>query len=298
VTRSIAFAVRPLAVCALLAATSACSKADTTPPVATVTFSASRTRVALGSPVDLTYKFDVAQGAAISGDYSVFMHVVGDDGQQLWTDDHMPPVPTSQWKPGQTIGPYTRLKFVPLFPYVGHATVIMGLYKGDARLTLMSSQPDERLAPKHEYKVGNLELLPATENVRLIMLSGWNGQEFQPNNPTVEWQWSQKTGVIGFQNPKKDVTLYLESDARHEVFPTQQTVSITINGQPVTTFAASSALPELRRIPITAAQLGAKDMAELRIEVDRTFVPSKLPNSAKDNRELGLRVYHVFVEVK
>jgi hypothetical protein len=290
--------VRTLCVAVLLASTAACSKADATPPVATVTFTPSRTRVALGSPVDLTYKFDVAPGAAINGDYSVFVHVVGDDGQQLWADDHVPPVPTSQWKAGQTIGPYTRLKFVPLFPYVGHATVIVGLYKGDARLPLSTGQADERLAAKHEYKAGSLELLPATENVRLIYMSGWNGLEFMPTNPTVEWQWTQKAGVIAFPNPKKDVTLYLDSDARSDVFPTPQTVTIYAGGQAVSTFAAGNTLPELRRIPITAAQLGAKDMAELRIEVDRTFVPAKLPNAGKDTRELGLRIYHVFVEPK
>jgi hypothetical protein len=288
--------VRLLSVAVLLASTGACSKADTTPPVASVTFTPSRTRLALGSPVDLTYKFEVAPGAAITGDYSVFMHVIGDDGQQLWADDHMPPVPTSQWKPGQTIGPYTHVKFVPLFPYVGHATVVVGLYKGDARLPLSSSQPDERLAAKHEYKAGSLELLPATENVRLIYLSGWNGLEFQPSNPTLEWQWSQKAGIIAFQNPRKDVTLYLDSDARSDIFPTPQTVTIYAGGQPVSTFAAGNTVPELRRIPITAAQLGAKDMAEVRIEVDRTFVPAKLPNAGKDGRELGLRVYHLFIE--
>src|SRR5206468_2250280 len=115
------------------------------------------------------------------------------------------------WKAGQTIGPYTRTRFVPSFPYVGHATVLMGLYKGDSRLPIQGIAPDEKLAAKHEYKVGNLEQLPSTENVRVIMISGWHGQEFLQNNPNVEWQWTQKAGVISFANPKKDVTLFLES---------------------------------------------------------------------------------------
>ena len=37
-------------------------------------------------------------------------------------------------------------------------------------------------------------------------------------------------------------------------------------------------------------------MAELRIEVDQTFVPAKLPAGGHDTRELGIRVYHAFVE--
>ncbi len=201
--------VRSLCVAVLLAATGACLEADTTPPVASVTFTPSRTRVALGSPVDLTYKFDVAPGAAIPGDYTVFVHVVGDDGQQLWADDHLPPVPTSQWKPGQTIGPYTRLKFVPLFPYVGHATVIVGLYKGDARLPISTGLADERLRLKTRIQsrqpgtaAGHREMFASSCS------ADGTASKFLPNNPTLEWQWSQKAGVISFQNPKKDVTRF------------------------------------------------------------------------------------------
>jgi hypothetical protein len=35
------------------------------------------------------------------------------------------------------------------------------------------------------------------------------------------------------------------------------------------------------------------------LDVDRTFVPSKLAaNGGKDVRELGIRVYHAFVEAR
>ena len=40
------------------------------------------------------------------------VHVVDTDEELMWTDDHHPPTPTSQWKPGQTIE-YTRTVFVP-----------------------------------------------------------------------------------------------------------------------------------------------------------------------------------------
>jgi hypothetical protein len=40
-------------------------------------------------------------------------------------------------------------------------------------------------------------------------------------------------------------------------------------------------------------------MAELRIAVDKTFVPALQPNPTnKDPRELGVRVFHAFVEPK
>src|SRR5687767_7876480 len=109
-------------VCALgvvLAAGTACSRSsDQEPPVATPSLTVSRDRVAIGSPVKLTYKFDVAQGAKIDGDYLVFVHVLDPDGELLWTDDHVPAVPTSRWQAGQPVE-YTRTVFVPNYPYIG-----------------------------------------------------------------------------------------------------------------------------------------------------------------------------------
>ena len=119
-----------------------CSGADTAPPVATVAFTASESRVPLGSPVDLTYRFDVAPGVKIDGDYKVFVHIVRDDGETMWSDDHEPSVPTSQWKPGQTIQ-YTRTRFVPVTPYLGEVGVDIGLYRDQERLPLQTSDPAE-----------------------------------------------------------------------------------------------------------------------------------------------------------
>ena len=45
--------------------------------------------------------------------------------------------------------------------------------------------------------------------------------------------------------------------------------------------------------PVTAAQFGSGDVAELVIDVDRTFVPG-----GSDTRELGIQVFHAFVERK
>jgi hypothetical protein len=67
----------------------------------------------------------------------------------------------------------------------------------------------------------------------------------------------------------------------------------------VDTFTADNSTPVLRRIQVSADQLGTGEMAELRLDVDRTFVPSKLAaNGGKDVRELGIRVYHAFVEAR
>ena len=135
---------------AALGNAAACSKADNAPPVATVSFQSNRTRVAQGSPVDLTYRFVVAPGAQVAGNYRVFVHVKNADGQLIWGDDHDPSVPTSQWKPGQTIE-YTRTVFVPVYPYLGDAAIQMGLYssKDGHRLPLAGTDSGQRA-----YKVG------------------------------------------------------------------------------------------------------------------------------------------------
>lgn len=278
---------------------SACSKGDTAPAVATVSFSSSKPKVALGAPIDLTYRFNVAPTATITGDYRVFVHVVDDNGNTLaWNDDHDPKPPTSQWKPGQTVE-YTRTVFVPVFPYVGQATVEMGLYKANERLPLQGPEPAERTATSRTYKVGTIQLLPPSDNIFVIRKSGWHGAEFGADNPGLDWQWTQKAAVLTFRNPRQDVTFYLEFDARTDLFSDHpQQVTVYSGGQAVATFPADNGGALLKRIPVSAAQLGQDEMAELRVEVDRTFVPSKLPAGGKDMRELGIRVYHAFVEAR
>lgn len=284
--RTIAAGLMALAVSSI----TACSHADNTPPVATPTFTASKDRVALGGPVDFTFQFDVV--APIKDDYRVLVHVVNPDGDTIWIDDHDPAIPTSQWKPGQKVQ-YTRQRFLPVLPYTGEATVRVGLYKGDQRLPMQGAEVNQRT-----YKVGTLQLLPQAENVFIIYKSGWNAPEFTPDNSR-EWQWTQKSATVNFKNPRKDVTLFLETDARVDLFTPPQQVAIVIAGKTVKTFAADSAASVLQRIPITAAELGNDDMVELKLDLDKAFVPAKLPNAANtDSRELGIRVYHLFVDPK
>src|SRR5918994_276909 len=150
---------------ALVTVLGACSGGkDTDPPVATSTLTLNHDRVPIGSPLKLTYSFQVADNATFDGDYWVFVHVLDPEGERLWTDDHLPATPTSQWKPGQKIE-YTRTVFVPNYPYIGEANVRLGLYKPDAnkRLALKASEVSRR-----EYVVKKFQLLPQSENIFLI----------------------------------------------------------------------------------------------------------------------------------
>ena len=199
-------------VCALAAVLLAgCgSKDDSEPAVATPSLSLSRERVPIGSPLKLTYRFDVAPNAKIDGDYWVFVHVLEPDGERLWVDDHLPPTPTSTWKAGEKVE-YTRTVFVPNYPYIGPAVVRIGLYdpKTSKRLTLAGE-----LASRKEYPVAKLELQPQSENIFLIFKEGWHPAEVSSGDPNVEWQWTKKSATISFRNPKKDSTVYIEYAAQ------------------------------------------------------------------------------------
>jgi hypothetical protein len=243
--------------------------------------------VAIGSPVTLTYRFQVAPDARIDGDYTVFVHVLNPDGDQLWTDDHRPPTPTSQWKPGQTIE-YSRTVFAPNYPYVGEATIRVGLYQGEKRLVLSGTDTS-----RHEYEVARLQIVPQSENVFLVDKSGWHPSEVAPENPSSEWRWTERRAVLSFRNPKKDATFYIEYDARADLFNPPQQATIRLGDQVIGSFAADAKERKLLTFPITAAQFGSGDMAELVLELDRTFKPG-----GGDTRELGIRVFHTFVEPK
>jgi hypothetical protein len=278
-----------LLICALFLTTVACSrKEQASDPVATPSITLSKDRAPIGSPIRITYKFEVAQNASIDGDYFVFVHVLTPDGEKMWQDDHLPPVPTSQWKPGQTVE-YTRTVFIENYPYIGEAIIRLGLYNSSGKRLVLNGQE----ASRNEYVVGKLNLLPESENIYLLYPKGWHPAEVDSNNPLSEWQWTQKVATIAFRNPKRDVTFYLEADARTDLFNPPQLVTVRVGGQQVATFAADTKDRGLRTFPITAAQLGSGDMAEITLEVDRTFT-----GAAGDPRELGIRVYHAFVEPK
>ncbi len=261
------------------------------PPVATGSVQLSRDKAPLGSPLDITYKFVVANDARFTEDYKVMAHVVDTDGELIFTFDHTPPVPTTQWKPGQTVE-YTRTEFVPIYPYVGEAVIELGLYNAQKRLPLAGEDAGQRA-----YKVARLQLQPQTENVFLVSKDGWHPPETPEHNTSVEWQWTKQSASYAFKNPKKDCVFYLDVDHPGNVFLEPQQVQVSIGGQQIDQFTLTAGQQLLRKIPITAAQFGSGEMAEIQIAVDKTYVPA-LVNAEfkKDSRELGVRVFHAYVQ--
>ena len=162
-----------------------------------------KTAAALGSPIDMTYRFQVAPAAAFEGNYRVFMHLLDSDGVNRWSDDHDPPTKTSEWKPGQTVE-YTRTSFIPVVLTSGRPRFVSGCNRPDApdtRAPLSGPEPEGR-----SYKVATLKVLPQSENIFIVDRSGFNGTERAPENPAREWFWTKREYVASFKNPKKDST--------------------------------------------------------------------------------------------
>jgi hypothetical protein len=282
-----------LALVAGMAVAGCSKKKDTTPPVATPSLALSHDRAPAGSPLELSYKFVVPNDAHFAEDYRVFVHVVDTDEEQMWTDDHNPPVPTSQWKPGQTIE-YSRTIFVPVFPYVGDATIQIGLHstKDQKRLTLAGEDVGQ-----HAYKVAKLQLLPQTDNLFTVFKDGWNPAEAAAQDASVEWQWTKKQATLAFKNPKRDAILFFDADSPEPQLHSAQHVQISLGGQVVEDYTLAPDTRALRKIKLPAALMGSADLSELQISVDPTFVPMTVTNGAsKDPRELGIRVFHAYVD--
>ncbi len=290
--------MKPLVVCLalglVLPVVGGCGKQeDTAPPVATPAFSASRSRAALGSPLDLTYRFTVAANApAFDKAYRVLVHFLDSDGELMWTDDHDPAVPTTEWKPGQRVE-YTRTMFVPVYPYMGQSTIRVGLYDPETneRLPLVGENDGQRA-----YTVGSLELLPASENVFIQFKDGWHNAEVSPDNASVEWQWTRRVATLAMRNPGTDATLFLHFDGRPDLVPGQQ-LTVRIGDQVLETYDITTNEEVVRRIPVTAAQFGTEENVDIVLELNQAFVPAQTPAAnSTDSRELGIRVFHVFVE--
>ncbi len=291
--------VRGVVTACVLAAMAAMSAAcgepeDTTPPVAGMQVSLSRPKVALGSPVEVTYKFTVASDAANLGQRRVFVHFLDADEELMWTDDHDPPTPTSEWTAGQTVE-YTRTMFIPSYPYVGAAKIVAGMYTPGSNERLKFSNEDRG---DRSYKVADFELLPQTENIFVIFKDGWHPAEVVTEGAgRTEWQWTKKEATIAFRNPKRDVVLVLQVDNPAAGPNSAQQVTVQLGDQVLTTIPLSATTSPVLKYPVTAAQLGAGDMVEMKFTADKTFVPA-LEASMKsgDPRELGARFFHVFIQ--
>ena len=272
-----------------------CGLIDSASPVATPSVGLNRARVPLGGPLELTYRFTVAEDSSgFTDDYRVFVHFLDVDGVLMFNDDHAPPTPTTSWRPGQEVA-YERRMIVPVYPYIGEVTIAIGLYSlglGD-RLPLAGEHLGQRA-----YRVATLEMAPQSESGFLVFEDGWHLAESVPEAPDRAWQWTTGRATISLRNPRADSTLYLEVKGRPELFDMPQILTLTIDDTVIETLEMASEELTYRAIAVPAGSFGAADTVTLTLSVDQTFVPSVVTNGENpDQRELGVQVFYAFLEV-
>jgi hypothetical protein len=246
-------------------------------------------------PFELDVRFAVAPDAPpFKEDYTVFVHVLDDEGRMIGAADHSPPTPTREWKPGSTIE-YKHSDYAPISDYVGDAVFVVGLYSTSSgeRLPLAGEVVEPRAV-----KAGSFELRDRSEPYAVIFREGWHPAE-SPKGSGVEWRWSSKSGRLTFANPKRDAELTLELDQPSKIFEVVQHVEIRLGDAVVDDFDLEPGTPMVRRIALSQSQLGDSDDVEVAVVSDKTFVPAKFAGlRSSDIRQLGVRLFRAFVQPK
>jgi hypothetical protein len=281
-----------IAVAAAALPTACGGRVEINPIVPAMKVSPERTPQA--SPIEVTYTWTVEAGAKkIPPGYRAFVHFLDSRHRVLFNDDHLPVPPPDQWETGKTYS-YSRTVFVPAGSHVGPTQLAMGLYPAHGR--------GERIALKEEdagmraYRVGRIELLPQTENVPVAYKEGWHGRETDEKNPGLERTWTKKEAVLSFQNPKRDVVVYLEADTCTKCVPQPPVLTLSVGGKVGLAVPIGSSEIFLRKVRFKAADLGAAEWVDLRLSMNQSFVPKQVtPATSQDERELGLLVYHLWV---
>jgi len=256
-------------------------------------FEVSRSRAPLGSYVEARYTWTLEPTARkLEQDYRALVHFVDSHKVVLFTDDHVPSPPVTEWEPGKSYT-YERTVFVPIYPYVGDVRVVMGLYPASGR--------GERVLLKGEdmglraFKVAEMEFLPQTENIFLVYKEGWHSPESSPQNPSLERTWTKREALVSFKNPGKDVILYLEADTNAKAFSEPPVLTVGTNAGRGLAIPIENSEVFVRKIRFTAEDLGDGEWVDLKLAMNGSFVPRDAGVNDHDDRELGLLVYHLWL---
>ena len=231
-------------------------------------------------------------------DYRVFVHFLDADGNLLWTDDHDPPLPSSGWRPGQTLA-YERRVPIPPDTNVGRATVAVGLYSAPLgeRLPLAGHDLGQRA-----YRAATLTIAAAARRNTLTYERGWYDAESAAvgGRGTARWRWTSESAGLSFPNPYSDAVLQLLLDGRPDlVLGGRQELEVALDGRTIRRVVLDSLERQFVEVLLAGRQLGSGRTVRVDLHVRQTFVPSEVPGSDSiDDRRLGVRVHHAFVDVR
>lgn len=242
-------------------------------------------------PLEVTYIWTVGQSfVPVEKDYAVFVHFWGENDQLTWQDDHHPPVPTSQWQPGQKIE-YTRIHFLPRNIPQEEMTLTLGLYdaEGDGDKVRLQGRQTHR----QEYEACRFEVIPADQLPEIVYEDGWYDPEFVPGKPDGSvWRWSRQKALCKLENPRRAAALYLEAQVPLQLLDHPQVVTIEMGGEQLTTFEVTDTERFLRKFPVPDHILRDQQFLPMTLKVGTAVVPSEAGGSV-DDRQLGLQVFNM-----
>jgi len=243
----------------------------------------------VGQPLELVYHWVPGpEFSAPSDDYHVFVHLIDPEGTILMQDDHFPPLPTSQWSPGEEVS-YSRW----LYPHADlrpdYIDFYVGLYDDDGRIAVKSGgEWDGRLDVHRLYiRADDIAGLPVT-------FEGWFDEELVESSGD-RWSWMGRKAVAAFGNPRGPAVLHLRAHSPVVEIGGPQIVSVSIGDVEIGSFEITEQTSFERRLEIPAEALGDGDWVEVTIAVDKWFTPAEIDPASADTRELGLQVFSLYL---
>lgn len=243
--------------------------------------------------VKMTYNFQcTGKFDGLDDDYRLFVHFWRKKNKEmLLQDDHVPEKPFSQWKKGDKIS-YNRILFIPKFleefdmDFEGYEEI---------KITIGAYKPKDKDESVVLFeKLVNIQ--PETSNApEMIYDEGWHQQEEDRRIKTageMKWRWTKKRAVCMIENPKKDCLLIIRGGIDRAKLKDQKII-FKINDTVLEEFGTVTGKFDKEYV-IKKEMMGTTDDFKLIIETDKTFIPSQVDPSVKDDRELGVQVYFLY----
>ena len=237
---------------------------------------------------NVTYHWKIDPGfKPIQKDLAVYVHFLDKNNKILFQDDHTPPdVPTSQWKEGYQLN-YPRLLLIP------------GIVRTDTdeenipvKLVVGLHDSQDPNGPNYRVLEKDLQLKYNPKGPERVQYAeGWYEEEWN-QQMSQRWRWTGAQAVALVRNPRKNAILYIDGLVNKDAVADQK-VKLEIAGNLVEEFVPKTADFE-KYYQIPADQLGSEDLIQIRISVDKPFVPAQVVKGSTDQRELGVQIYHIF----
>lgn len=137
--------------------------------------------------------------------------------------------------------------------------------------------------------------IPALREFEVVYQQGWYPPETDLTIKDPGWQhwrWTAKKALCKLKNPKRKALLILRGAVNKSIYE-DQLISIKLNDTILDELIPGKAR-FFNRYVIPVEMMGKNESITLGIATNKTFVPSKWELNSRDNRQLGIQVYHLF----